>query len=83
MSNWTIDRGVRLIAGAIVLCTAILAHYSNPNWIWFTVFVGFMLVQSTFTGFCPMEMILKALGVKESASCACDEETPKIKAKSA
>jgi hypothetical protein len=31
---------------------------------YFTLFVGFNLLQSSFTGFCPLAKILKALGSK-------------------
>ncbi|PIP39015.1 MAG: sulfurtransferase [Desulfobacterales bacterium CG23_combo_of_CG06-09_8_20_14_all_51_8] len=52
------------IAGSFVLVSLLLAHFHSAYWLWFTAFVGANLVQSTFTGFCPMAKILKALGVK-------------------
>lgn len=61
---------IRALAGTLVLASLALAHYVHPNWIWMTVFVGFNLLQSAFTGFCPAEMLLKKLGVgKRGASC--------------
>jgi hypothetical protein len=61
---------IRAMAGTLVLASLALAHYVHPNWIWLTVFVGFNLLQSAFTGFCPAEMLLKKLGVgKGSGSC--------------
>jgi len=61
---------IRALAGTLVLASLALAHYVHPNWIWLTVFVGFNLLQSAFTGFCPAEMLLKKLGVgKTSGSC--------------
>lgn len=61
---------IRAVAGTLVLASLALAHYVHPNWIWLTVFVGFNLLQSAFTGFCPAEMLLKKLGVgKGSGSC--------------
>jgi len=60
----TIDRVVFAVAGSFILISLLLAHYHSENWLWFTAFVGANLLQSAFTGFCPMAMILKKLGVK-------------------
>lgn len=54
---------IRRFAGAFILASLVLAHYHSRNWLWFTAFVGFNLLQSSFTNFCPLEMILKKLGV--------------------
>ena len=59
----TIDRVVFAVAGSFILISLLLAHYHSENWLWFTAFVGANLLQSAFTGFCPMAMILKKLGV--------------------
>jgi hypothetical protein len=58
----SIDSLVRRFAGAFVLSSLLLAHYHSPYWLWFTAFVGFNLVQSSFTNFCPLEMALRKLG---------------------
>jgi hypothetical protein len=60
----SIDRIVFAVAGSFILISLLLAHYHSENWLWFTAFVGANLLQSAFTGFCPMAMILKKLGVK-------------------
>ncbi len=60
---------IRRFAGTFILASLVLAHYHSPNWLWFTAFVGFNLLQSSFTNFCPLELILKKLGV----GCACCE----------
>lgn len=60
----SIDRLVIAIAGSFILISLLLAHFHSENWLWFTAFVGANLSQSAFTGFCPMAMILKKLGVK-------------------
>ncbi|MGZ8153476.1 MAG: YgaP family membrane protein [Methylovulum sp.] len=60
----TIDRIVFAVAGSFILISLLLAHFHSENWLWFTAFVGANLLQSAFTGFCPMAMILKKLGVK-------------------
>jgi hypothetical protein len=57
------DRWIRLIAGSFVLVSLGLAHWVNPNWLWFTAFVGANLFQSALTGWCLMEKILARLGI--------------------
>jgi len=61
----TVNRFLRLIAGFFVMLSVALAHFHNPNWLWFTVFVGANLFQSAFTDWCPMMTILRKLGVNE------------------
>ena len=58
----SIDRWVMRFAGTVVLVSLLLAHFVNPNWLWLTAFVGFNLLQSSVTGFCPLEIVLKKLG---------------------
>lgn len=60
----SIDRMVMAFAGSFILISLALAHWHSPNWLWFTAFVGANLLQASFTGFCPLAMILKKLGVK-------------------
>jgi hypothetical protein len=59
----SIERWIRLIAGSFVLISLALAHWVNPNWLWFTAFVGANLFQSALTRWCLMEDILVKLGV--------------------
>jgi Inner membrane protein YgaP-like, transmembrane domain len=54
---------IRRFAGAFILVSLLLAHYHSAYWLWFTAFVGFNLLQSSFTNFCPLEMILRKVGV--------------------
>lgn len=71
----TVNRWIRVIAGFFIMLSLVLAHVTGQadltqvSWLWFTAFVGLNLFQSGFTQFCPMESILKALGVKEG-NCA-------------
>lgn len=60
-----LDDWIRLIAGMFVLITALLGYFINPYYLFFTVFVGVNLMQSSFTGFCLLAIILKKLGVNE------------------
>lgn len=59
-----IDRVVLAFAGAVILLSLALTHYHDANWMWLTAFVGANLFQSAFTGFCPLAIILKRLGLR-------------------
>jgi hypothetical protein len=59
----SIDRIVLAFAGTVVLVSVALSQWVDPRWMWLTVFVGANLLQSAFTGFCPLALILKRLGV--------------------
>jgi len=69
----TMERYIRRFAGSFILLSLLLAHYHSRYWLWFTAFVGFNLLQSSFTNFCPLEIVLKKLGV--GGSC-CQDEKP-------
>lgn len=69
----TLDRLIRIFAGFFVLLSLALGASGSPlfvssNWLWFTAFVGANLFQSGFTRFCPLENILRMLGVKGAAA---------------
>ncbi len=59
----TIERGLRLIAGAFVLGSTALAVFVSPYWLWLTALVGANLVQSAFTNWCPMVWLLARAGL--------------------
>jgi hypothetical protein len=59
----SVERWIRLIAGTFILASLALAHWVNPNWLWFTAFVGANLFQSSLTRWCLMEDILIKLHV--------------------
>jgi hypothetical protein len=66
-----INRMIRIFAGAFVLISLALGAQASPlfvsaNWLWLTVFVGANLLQSGFTRFCLLEIVLKRLGVREA-----------------
>jgi hypothetical protein len=61
----TVERALRLIAGAFVTLSVLLGIYVNANFLWFTVFVGLNLFQSAFTNWCPMMAILRKGGVPD------------------
>lgn len=80
MTLHTMETIIRRFAGVFILGSLLLAQYHSRYWLWFTAFVGFNLLQSSFTRFCPLEIILKRLGVGGSccggdskSSCCCKE----------
>lgn len=56
---------LRLIAGAFVLLAVMLGATVHPYWNFFAAFVAANLIQSAFTGWCPMMVLLRKLGVQE------------------
>jgi hypothetical protein len=63
----TVERALRLIAGALVTLSVLLGIYLNANFLWFTVFVGLNLFQSAFTNWCPMMVILRKAGLRDTS----------------
>jgi len=60
----SIERMVLAFAGSFILVSLILSRLFSPYWLLFTAFVGANLLQASFTGFCPLAKILKAMGAK-------------------
>ena len=72
----TVERYIRIMAGFFVMLSLALGIEGSPIFVspWFlafTAFVGFNLLQSGFTGFCPPEKLLAKLGVKRSNGGSC------------
>lgn len=66
MTSWRI---VRMFAGLLILLSLGLGVpgsplYASSWWLAVTAFVGANLLQSSFTRWCPLEIILRKLGVK-------------------
>lgn len=64
----TIDQWVFRIAGLFVLVSLALSQLHSVHWLWFTAFVGANLLQASFTGFCPVALVLGKLGVPSGAA---------------
>jgi len=60
---------IRRFAGVFVLATLALGWWVHPAWFAFTAFVGFNLLQSSFTNLCPLERILGRLGFPGCSRC--------------
>lgn len=72
----TVNQIVRIVAGFFIMLSLALGVAGSPlfvsqNWLWFTLFVGANLFQSGFSRFCPLDIILKKLGVKETRGAGC------------
>ncbi|MBI5259212.1 MAG: DUF2892 domain-containing protein [Burkholderiales bacterium] len=71
----TVDRWIHVFAGTFILLSLALGVDGSPLfvsrwWLAFTAFVGANLLQYGLTNFCPMGVILRKLGVRDSLVCA-------------
>jgi len=63
----TLDAAVLRFAGFVVLAGVALSLYVHPWWIGLSAFAGLNLIQASFTGFCPVAMLFRRLGVRPGA----------------
>ncbi len=66
----TVERAVLFTVGCLVLLTVLLAVYHSLGWLWITGLLGAHLMQASFTGLCPVVMVLKRLGLPQKAGFA-------------
>lgn len=69
----SIENVIRAFAGTVVLLSLALGVaasplFQSPHWLWLTAFVGLNLLQSAFTRLCPLETVLRRLGLKSGTS---------------
>lgn len=64
----TVERALRMMAGAVILLSMALAYFVSPRWYYLTGFVGLNLFQSAFTNWCPAMVIFRKLGLAD-ANC--------------
>jgi hypothetical protein len=62
----TVERALRLIAGAFVALSVLLGIYVSAYFFWFTLFVGANLFQSAFTNWCPMMVLVRKAGLRDA-----------------
>lgn len=72
----TIERGLRLVAGIVVLLSVSLAVWVNPYWLLLTGFAGLNLLQSALTNWCPMVWLLERLGLQPCVARAVQPSSP-------
>lgn len=70
-----IEHKLRAIAGSFILISLALAHWVSPYWLWFTAFVGVNMLQSSFSKWCLMEIILRKF-FKQPGCCSCSAPKP-------
>jgi hypothetical protein len=66
----TVESMLRLIGGGFVAASVLLGMFVDQRFLWFAAFVGVNLLQSAFTGWCPMMTMLRRAGVPECGSIA-------------
>ena len=59
-----VDRFIMAFAGTVVLLSIALVTLVSPWWLLLTGFVGLNLLQAAFTGFCPLALVMKRLGIQ-------------------
>ena len=69
----TIERGLRAVAGIVVLLSVSLGYFYHPAWLLLTAFVGLNLLQSAFTNWCPMAWVLARLGLPPCTVCPAEQ----------
>ena len=68
VDDMTLDRAVMAFAGVMVLVSVLLTSFVSTYFLWFTVFIGVNLIQSSITGFCPAAMVMKKLGLRSGTA---------------
>ena len=63
--TWTVERGLRGMAGGVVLLSVALGYAVHPYWYALTAFVGLNLLQSAFTDWCPAMWLLRKAGLRD------------------
>ena len=60
----SVNEGLRGVAGVLILLSVALGYWVHPAFLLFTAFVGANLLQSAFTGTCPMVAVLRRAGLR-------------------
>ncbi|MCB1505909.1 MAG: DUF2892 domain-containing protein [Hyphomicrobiaceae bacterium] len=63
-----IDRMVMAFAGLVILAGTAAGFWVHPYWLAVPAFVGVNLFQASFTGFCPLAKILRAVGLRPGSA---------------
>ena len=66
ITDWVHTIAGFFIPASLALGVPISPIFHSQYWLFFTAFVGLNLFQFGFSKFCPLAMILKALGVPEA-----------------
>jgi hypothetical protein len=63
----SVERVVVAFSGIAILLSLVLAYFVSPNWLALAAITGLNLSQSAFTGFCPIEYVLKEAGMSPAS----------------
>ncbi|KPF46078.1 YgaP family membrane protein [Rhizobium sp. G187] len=64
----SLDRAILIFAGVMIFLSLLLTHFVHPGFVWLTAFIGFNLIQSAFTGFCPAAIVFRKLGLRSGSA---------------
>jgi hypothetical protein len=65
VASMSVERITFAIVGLLIIATTVGYLATQITYLLYgTAFVGFMVFQAAFTGFCPVPMILKMMGVR-------------------
>ena len=64
-NSMTVERTLRIVAGAFIMASLALGYWVDHRWFLFTGFVGLNLFQSGFSDWCPMITVLKKAGLRD------------------
>ncbi len=65
-----VDRAVLLFAGLMILLSVALTLLHSQWWLLLTTFVGLNMTQASITGFCPLAILLRRLGLRPGEAFA-------------
>lgn len=64
----TLENSIRLLAGTLIITSLLMYYFVSPYWLLLTAFVGLNLFQSSITGLCPAEKIIKSVFYRKKAA---------------
>lgn len=68
----SMEKGLFRFAGSMVIVSGLLSMFHDPRWVWFTLFIGANMIQSTYTGICPPSWVMRRMGMRTEAEIARD-----------
>ena len=66
----SLEKSFEAFVGIMVMLSAALTAFVNPQFVWLTAFIGANLVQQTLTGFCPATMVMRRFGIRSERELA-------------
>ena len=61
-----LETGRDLFRGIMILLSAAISYWVNLTaGLALSIFIGVMILQSVFTDWCPVDLVLKSMGLKE------------------